>query len=142
MGPCLACDYVDVFMGVLDDETVSRSPVPLLSSLLPKQQQDDNKPRMQEGHQAEQTTLEENTPTSSSDTKKVEPEMSRDQAEQHSEQKSVRAELGSNTQNNSALDPPLTQEIGPPTRPLTTPYTPHTHASSLIVPTDRILNPF
>ena len=39
MGPCHACDYVDVFMGQLDNLTVHDSPVPLLSSLLPPEQQ-------------------------------------------------------------------------------------------------------
>ena len=34
MGPCHACDYVDVFMGFLDEKTVKDSPVPLLSSLI------------------------------------------------------------------------------------------------------------
>ena len=33
MGPCHACDYVDVFMGQLDEKLVAESPVPLLSSL-------------------------------------------------------------------------------------------------------------
>ena len=36
MGPCHACDYADVFMGVLDKSTVELCPVPLLSSLLPE----------------------------------------------------------------------------------------------------------
>lgn len=36
MGPCHACDYVDVFMGVLDEKTVNESPVQLLTSLMPQ----------------------------------------------------------------------------------------------------------
>ena len=35
MGPCHACDYVDIFMGELDRELVSHCPVPLLSSRAP-----------------------------------------------------------------------------------------------------------
>ena len=42
MGPCHACDYVDVFMGQLDKQTVDESPVPLLSTLLPTEIQKDN----------------------------------------------------------------------------------------------------
>ena len=42
MGPCHACDYVDVLMGQLDKQTVDESPVPLLSTLLPTQMQKDN----------------------------------------------------------------------------------------------------
>jgi hypothetical protein len=34
-GPCHACEYVDCFMGSLDDHTVEHAPVPLLTSLLP-----------------------------------------------------------------------------------------------------------
>ena len=34
-GPCHACEYVDCFMGSLDDHIVEHAPVPLLSSLLP-----------------------------------------------------------------------------------------------------------
>ena len=37
MGPCHACDYVDVFMGQLDEKLVTESPVPLLSSLQEQQ---------------------------------------------------------------------------------------------------------
>lgn len=37
MGPCHACDYVDIFMGELDQKLVNESPVPLVSSLVPKQ---------------------------------------------------------------------------------------------------------
>ena len=37
MGPCHACDYVDVFMGELGRELASRCPVPLLSSIVPPQ---------------------------------------------------------------------------------------------------------
>ena len=33
-GPCHACEYVDIFMGNMDDHIVENSPVPLLSSLL------------------------------------------------------------------------------------------------------------
>ena len=33
MGPCHACDYADIFMGVLDKKTVEQCPVPLLTSL-------------------------------------------------------------------------------------------------------------
>jgi len=33
MGPSQACDYVDIFMGVLDKKLVDTTPVPLLSSL-------------------------------------------------------------------------------------------------------------
>ena len=33
MGPCHACDYADIFMGVLDKRTVEQCPVPLLTSL-------------------------------------------------------------------------------------------------------------
>ena len=41
-GPCHACEYVDCFMGELDDLIVNDSPVPLLSSLLPTRLQNDN----------------------------------------------------------------------------------------------------
>ena len=33
-GPCHACEYVDCFMGSLDDHIVEHAPVPLISSLL------------------------------------------------------------------------------------------------------------
>eukprot|EP00745_Piridium_sociabile_P026140 TRINITY_DN41575_c0_g2_i2.p1 TRINITY_DN41575_c0_g2~~TRINITY_DN41575_c0_g2_i2.p1 ORF type:complete len:978 (-),score=173.11 TRINITY_DN41575_c0_g2_i2:3-2936(-) len=39
MGPCSACDYVDVFMGELDEKLVDTSPVPLLSSIAKKDEQ-------------------------------------------------------------------------------------------------------
>ena len=42
MGPCHACDYVDVFMGELDRKVVELSPVPTLSTLLPPQIQREN----------------------------------------------------------------------------------------------------
>ena len=42
MGPCHACDYVDIFMGELDRELVSHCPVLLLSSRAP--------PRCKEEH--------------------------------------------------------------------------------------------
>ena len=42
MGPCHACDYVDVFMGELDKKTVSSSPVPLITSLLPLNAREQN----------------------------------------------------------------------------------------------------
>ena len=35
MGPSHACDYVDIFMGELDEMIVNQSPIPLLSSLAP-----------------------------------------------------------------------------------------------------------
>ena len=41
MGPCHACDYVDVFMGELDTQLVNNSPVPLLTSTLPTEQRDE-----------------------------------------------------------------------------------------------------
>ena len=42
MGPPHSCDYVDVdvYMGQLDHRLVESSPVPLLSSLLPKDQRE------------------------------------------------------------------------------------------------------
>jgi hypothetical protein len=40
MGPCHACDYVDVFMGELDKLCIDNSPVPLLSSLKPPEERD------------------------------------------------------------------------------------------------------
>ena len=40
MGPCHACDYVDVFMGELDKLCVNNSPVPLLSSLISPDERD------------------------------------------------------------------------------------------------------
>ena len=41
MGPCHACDYVDVFMGELDKQLVNESPIPLLTSnLSPAKRQD------------------------------------------------------------------------------------------------------
>ena len=43
MGPCHACDYVDVFMGELDQITVNKSPVPLISLLLPTNLKECNK---------------------------------------------------------------------------------------------------
>ena len=39
MGPAHSCDYVDVFMGELDVKLVDSSPVPLISSLLPVEAQ-------------------------------------------------------------------------------------------------------
>lgn len=41
MGPCHACDYVDIFMGELDEQLVSYCPVPLLSSRVPPQSQEE-----------------------------------------------------------------------------------------------------
>ena len=42
MGPCHACDYVDVFMGELDTKIVEDAPVPLLSSTLPPEQSNEH----------------------------------------------------------------------------------------------------
>ena len=50
------------------------------------EQQDTNAPRMKEGHQAEQTKVEEDTITRDPETKPVRVEKSRDQAEQRSDQ--------------------------------------------------------
>ena len=41
-GPCHACEYVDIFMGNMDDHIVEHSPVPLLSTLLPANQKTEN----------------------------------------------------------------------------------------------------
>ena len=41
-GPCHACEYVDIFMGNMDDHIVENSPVPLLSSLLTANQKTEN----------------------------------------------------------------------------------------------------
>jgi hypothetical protein len=41
MGPSMACDYVDVFMGELDNLLVSNSPVPLLSSIAAPSERED-----------------------------------------------------------------------------------------------------
>ena len=42
MGPCHACDYVDVFMGELDNKLVEDAPVPLLSSTLPLEERENH----------------------------------------------------------------------------------------------------
>jgi hypothetical protein len=40
MGPSHACDFVDIFMGEIDERIVNGSPVPLVSSLAPPQVQE------------------------------------------------------------------------------------------------------
>eukprot|EP00745_Piridium_sociabile_P040591 TRINITY_DN78416_c0_g1_i1.p1 TRINITY_DN78416_c0_g1~~TRINITY_DN78416_c0_g1_i1.p1 ORF type:complete len:230 (-),score=3.39 TRINITY_DN78416_c0_g1_i1:34-723(-) len=40
MGPSHSCDYVDVYMGELDSKLVETCPVPLISSRLPQQDQE------------------------------------------------------------------------------------------------------
>ena len=43
MGPSHACDYCDIFMGELDELLIQRCPVPLLSSLLPPDENEADK---------------------------------------------------------------------------------------------------
>lgn len=42
MGPAHACDFVDIFMGEIDEKVVSQSPIPLLTSLCPANSPDQN----------------------------------------------------------------------------------------------------